>query len=408
MAWVERRGTRWRVRYWNENGTAATAATFDNETEARTHADTLTTTTKATADATSAVPPEAPSCPLPPATASSDPLPEPDTWTGPRPVRQETFEAWALRWWETIEVGPNTAAGYRSLFDNHLRPRWGHLQLNDITPTAVTLWFKQLRDTYKPTTVAAIGKLFSLILSAAVRERLIPANPVRIPRSRGRIRRDEIAWADEHQVLAIARRSTHLGNTNLGLLIITAAYTGMRWGELAALRRDAVTADATALIVHPDHGALHEINGHHSYGPPKTAASDRTITLPPFLTDLITQNLRSHQRDHVFTTVTGRLLRRSVMQRRYWAPAVNGTTLTDNTVWKPIKPGLTFHGLRHSHKTWLIEDGIPDVAQARRLGHTLPNQIDDIYSHVATKLNDRILEALESRWHRSVEAARRM
>ncbi|MDW6057537.1 hypothetical protein SAZ11_05040 [Streptomyces sp. FXJ1.4098] len=30
--------------------------------------------------------------------------------------------------------------------------------------------------------------------------------------------------------------------------------------------------------------------------------------------------------------------------------------------WTPIKQGLTFHGLRHSHKTWLIEDDVPDAA----------------------------------------------
>jgi integrase len=37
-----------------------------------------------------------------------------------------------------------------------------------------------------------------------------------------------------------------------------------------------------------------------------------------------------------------------------------------------VKPGLTFHGLRHSHNTWMIDDGIMDVARARRLGHHVP------------------------------------
>ena len=38
-------------------------------------------------------------------------------------------------------------------------------------------------------------------------------------------------------------------------------------------------------------------------------------------------------------------------------------------------------------------------AQARRLGHTLPN---DIYSHVTEKINARLLRSLESRWKRSL------
>ncbi|WP_425838400.1 hypothetical protein [Streptomyces fractus] len=49
---------------------------------------------------------------------------------------------------------------------------------------------------------------------------------------------------------------------------------------------------------------------------------------------------------------------------------------------------MTFRHLRHAHRTWLIEDGIPDVAQARRLGHTL-NGIDDVYAHVADSINTR-------------------
>ena len=65
----------------------------------------------------------------------------------------------------------------------------------------------------------------------------------------------------------------------------------------------------------------------------------------------------------------------------------------------PIRPGLTFHGLRHSHKTWLIDDGMPEIPQARRLGHHLSNRVVEAYSHVAADLNQRLLEGLERRWH---------
>jgi hypothetical protein len=64
----------------------------------------------------------------------------------------------------------------------------------------------------------------------------------------------------------------------------------------------------------------------------------------------------------------------------------------------PVVPGLTFHGLRHSHKTWMIADHIPDAAQARRLGHTLPDKIADIYSHIAPELDTHLLTRLQARW----------
>ncbi|MEU5996242.1 hypothetical protein ABZ837_00255 [Streptomyces sp. NPDC047197] len=116
------------------------------------------------------------------------------------------------------------------------------------------------------------------------------------------------------------------------------------------MRRDAVDLASETVSVHPDHSALHEISGHHSYGPPKTAASVRTVTLSPFFAALLTQDLLTHRRDRVFTTDTGKLLRRSTPQRRSWALAGCGCTLSDHTVWKLIKSGLTFHGLRQFHK----------------------------------------------------------
>lgn len=61
-------------------------------------------------------------------------------------------------------------------------------------------------------------------------------------------------------------------------------------------------------------------------------------------------------------------------------------------------PGLVFRGFRHSHKTWLIADGIPDVAQAQRLGHKIPDKIEHIYSHVAPEVETRLIDALQHRW----------
>jgi hypothetical protein len=37
--------------------------------------------------------------------------------------------------------------------------------------------------------------------------------------------------------------------------------------------------------------------------------------------------------------------------------------------WLPVRDGLTPHGLRHGHKTWMAEDGIPVILAEQRLGH---------------------------------------
>lgn len=50
----------------------------------------------------------------------------------------------------------------------------------------------------------------------------------------------------------------------------------------------------------------------------------------------------------------------------------------------------------------MIADGIPDIAQSRRLGHILPDKIQEIYSHVADEVEQRLLDNLQQRWEHSL------
>jgi integrase len=168
-------------------------------------------------------------------------------------------------------------------------------------------------------------------------------------------------------------------------------------GELAGLRRLHCKLDDARIHVDPDHGALHEVGGHLSLGPPKTPAAVRDILLPPFLVDLLREHLASHDHEHAFIGRDGGLLRRSSFQRRSWRPALDGNPAKDIA---PILSGMHFHDLRHTHKTWLIEDEVPEAAQAKRLGHRLPG-IRGIYSHVSSAVEKRLVDGLQRRWSKT-------
>ncbi|MGC7101618.1 tyrosine-type recombinase/integrase [Amycolatopsis lurida] len=209
-------------------------------------------------------------------------------------------------------------------------------------------------------------------------------------------------------MLLIALQAAALVGPWAAVLIITAAWTGARWGELAGLQRFNLDLDAGELIIDPDIGALHEVNGHFELGPPKTAESARTVSLPPFLVVLLRAHLESHNHSHVFITAEGELLRRSNFSRRAMRPAADGNLarVQPRVRVRPVKPDLTFHGLRHSQKTWLIADGLPEVAQALRLGHRIPDEMRQVYSHVAPEVEVRLLEALQRRWVDAVTSLR--
>jgi hypothetical protein len=69
--------------------------------------------------------------------------------------------------------------------------------------------------------------------------------------------------------------------------------------------------------------------------------------------------------------------------------------------WLPLGPKLTTHGLRHSHRTWMAEDGIPDILAERRLGHEVPG-MRRLYTHVSDLMRDALTKALQARWEDSL------
>jgi integrase len=110
--------------------------------------------------------------------------------------------------------------------------------------------------------------------------------------------------------------------------------------------------------------------------------------MAPFHIELLTQLRRRRPGARfVFTGPDGGLHRRSNFRRRVWIPALTGADDADGRGRPPIQPGMHFHDLRHTHKTWLIEDRIPEVVQHQRLGHRFGG-VMGTYSHVTRPMID--------------------
>jgi integrase len=62
-----------------------------------------------------------------------------------------------------------------------------------------------------------------------------------------------------------------------------------------------------------------------------------------------------------------------------------------------VAEGLVMHDLRHTHKTWLAEDGVEPVARDERLGHATPG-MDGVYIHVTPAMRRKVLDVLQARW----------
>ena len=103
--------------------------------------------------------------------------------------------------------------------------------------------------------------------------------------------------------------------------------------------------------------------------------------------------LEDCSRARVFAGARGAVLRRGNLTRRFWRPAWDGDS-DDTDPQKQIPPvlaGFTFHEGRHTHRTWLSDDGISDIGRAARLGHKLPGMAD-VYEHLTPEMKQRTAE----------------
>jgi integrase len=357
MAWVEQRGTRWRVRFRAPDGTVSSHPT---KTAALLRCKQI--------DVDQAV----------------------GTYLDPAAGRI-TLAEWVQLWQDTHVAGPARMAAYRSHLRNHILPRFGQTQLIQINRHQIKIFVKELKTRLADSSITSIIALLSMLLREAVADRRIGHNPchnIRITTSRP----PERPTATPTQVNTIVTRIPRFDEQ---VLVTTAAYTGMRWGELTGLARTNTHLGDGLLRIHPDTGPCTRSPANSNSGHRKTADSARDVHLPVFLIRLLRQVLDGHDHDQVFTGAHGGYLRRSNFNRRTWTPAAGGDP--ERGV-PPVIAGMHFHDLRHTHKTWLIEDDIPEIAQAKRLGHRLPG-IRGVYSHVTPAMQQRITNALQARWN---------
>ncbi|MBB3666189.1 integrase [Prauserella sediminis] len=362
MAWIEQHGGGWRVRYQRPDGSIGSESGFADPERARGRA--------------------------------SDIKYELRNQLFQDPKKgQITLGEWIEIWSEAHDVSAGTWAKYRCHLDNHILPKFGDVPLAEMSRIRIKAWVKNLNRHLADATTTDVMVLLSMILREAVDEGLIANNPC----SRLGVRLS----APKQRVVAapweVDRISQRCG-TDGRVLVVTAAYTGMRWGELAGLQWHNVDLKAGTINIDADKGALHEHGGVLELGPPKTPASVRTIHIPTSLTALLTEHAGRQVGDHVFTGRHGGLLRRANFGKRFWKPAVEGDKERGRAA---LKPGLTFHDLRHTQRTWLIEDGVPEVLIHDRLGHRLPG-VRGIYSHVTEPMIAAMCAGLERRWRNSI------
>ncbi len=281
----------------------------------------------------------------------------------------------------------STKARDDSYLNSLVLPAFANMPLGAVHPTDIQQWVAQLdADGYAPATIRKAHQLLGRIFSDAVQTGLIVRSPCRnttLPQVEG----SEMRFLSPDEIGQLADTI----DPRYRAMVLAAAYTGCRFGEISALDLDHYDPDRRLIRIDR---ALSEVRGYLRISEPKTAAARRAITIPTWLPAVISEHLATYPASSgglIFTAPEGGPIRRNTFRSRFWLPAVAGS----------VGPPMRFHDLRHSHVALLIEQGTHPAVIAARLGHTSVKTVLDVYGHLSEGLDRDAADTLQPPWNES-------
>jgi len=304
-----------------------------------------------------------------------------------------TFGAWCDEWWATkVDLRARTLARYERDLRLHIRPRWDRRPLAKITKTEVQAWVAEMNASGVP--ASAVRRRYSVFRSVVVGavedERLAksPLNGVKLPKER----RSEIEVLTPEEVAQLAAAMPVWCRS----WVWTAAYTGLRWSEMVGLRRRDVDLLRRRITVSQQ---VVEVGSRfEGFDEPKTEAGRRTVAIPPFLIEVLEQQLADRAQPGkdglVFVNTRGNTPHLSSFTSQTWKKARE----------RIGRPDLRWHDLRHTWVAMKIEAGAHPKEIQEEAGHSSYNTTMNIYGHLFESRGEKTADAMDQMYRAALAA----
>ncbi len=284
-----------------------------------------------------------------------------------------------------------TKAARESAWAFRVEPRWGSVAIGDVRPSAIRSWVADLDSAgVGAASIEAALLVLRGALDTGVQDRALTVNPaagIKAPR-RTQQRRGYLSIAQLQDVAAEV--STHRPQDSTAVRFL--ALTGLRWGEMAALRVSSFDMLRRRVNVTE---AVAEVRGKLVTSSPKTYER-RSVPFPSVLALELAELMVGKTRDdYVFTGPDGGVFRVSTFRPRVFAPAVVRAQASD-----PDLPTVTPHDLRHTSASLAISAGANVKSVQTMLGHASAAMTLDTYADLfpddLDAVADRLDEAVRS------------
>jgi len=308
-----------------------------------------------------------------------------------RPQSTMTLEQFVNEMWKPGII-PTLRSGSSRYYDVQLRchilPAFGARRLCDITRVGVQHFLADKRKNgFSGSSAHGMRTAISKVMQAAVDWNLLEQNPARGIRIGDRAPKTERLYLNPKEVGRLLASLSEPCRT----LVLVAVLTGMRIGEILALRWKAIDLNRGVIQVR-------ETVSEGKFGSPKTKSSRRDIPISQPVCDAFqTQCGGCHQKgpeDLVFTTRKQTPLNPKNLLRRVLRPACKALGL----------PSISWHSFRHTHATQLAEVGESLRTAQALLGHSDLETTLNVYTHAIPDAQrravDKIAEVLFTNVHK--------
>lgn len=308
------------------------------------------------------------------------------TWTDPD-LAAQTFGSVAEKWIETkAHRKPKTVAGYRSLLDTVILPKWKDVELRAIAFDELQVWTSGLsaaggssrfeKRGLSASRVIQAHQVVSAVLKFAVKSRFIAVNPAE---------GIELPDKTETEQRYLSHEAAHRLAVACGpyrTLTFVLTFCGLRFGEAVALRVKDVDLDARRITVRK---SVTYVTGQGLVeGAPKNKTT-RRVPVPKFLAPLLGTEIGDRDDDALVFPGRG----------ERWLTEGQYRWVFDAAAEKIGEKGLTPHQLRHSCASLAIQAGANVKVLQTLLGHKTATLTLDRYGHLFPDDLDKVSDAFD-------------
>lgn len=274
-----------------------------------------------------------------------------------------------------VRPSSGTIRNYQTMLELHIKPVLGAIPVDELDFRDITLWIRTMLAKGKSAkTIRNNQSLLYSSMDMAVRLKYRSDNPCRgVQLPSGEKVEDEarfLTHAEFSQILAIMPERYKDFTQFL-------VMTGTRFGEATAVTVADVDLMSKPPTVRITKAWKRDGNNEFYVGSTKTGAGKRTISLPATLVEILIPLVASRQgSDLLFTTGTGGRIAHSIYWQKCWLPTVKAARAAG------LKKEPRIHDLRHTHASWLIQDGVSLFTISRRLGHSSTRTTEEVYGHL--------------------------